>query len=82
VQTYYDNETEATRAKGTIWHVDLFRTNSLSDVFMLDLEEAIYKHVCLIEWPERIVDMNISNKIDVYLSVTSESTRSIAVRYT
>ena len=35
-----------------IYHYDLYRLKSPEEVFELNIEEAIYGGVCLIEWPE------------------------------
>ena len=37
-----------------IWHIDLWRLESPDDVFELGWEEAIGRHLMLIEWPEKI----------------------------
>jgi tRNA threonylcarbamoyl adenosine modification protein YjeE len=82
IQTYCDDKTEVSRAKGSIWHADLFRVKDIAEVLTLGLEEAIYQHICIIEWPDRLVALNIANKVDVYLSVTTAETRAVAIRYT
>ena len=37
-----------------IYHYDLYRLKSPEEVFELNIEEAIYGGVCLIEWPEKM----------------------------
>ena len=37
-----------------IWHLDLWRLEDPEDVIELGLEEALGRHVSLIEWPERM----------------------------
>ena len=37
-----------------IWHLDLYRLNSMEEAVMLGLEEALIEHCCIIEWPELI----------------------------
>jgi tRNA threonylcarbamoyladenosine biosynthesis protein TsaE len=37
-----------------VWHVDLYRLESLDEVEELGLEEACADHALLIEWPERL----------------------------
>ncbi len=37
---------------GPIWHADLYRLKHPDEVQELGLLEAMYKNVCIIEWPE------------------------------
>ena len=48
VQTY------ETASSIPVWHMDLYRLNSLEEVLELGIEEAFYEAVCLIEWPDRL----------------------------
>lgn len=64
-----------------IWHVDLYRLNNLNEVLELGLEEALYKEICLIEWPDRLGGLFIPNCINVYLNVVNETTRAFAIQY-
>ncbi len=47
LQTYEAPEFE-------IFHYDLYRLKSAEEVFELNIEEAMYTGVCLIEWPEKM----------------------------
>ena len=46
-QTYFDGICE-------IFHADLYRLESPSEIPALGLEEALQDSICLIEWPERM----------------------------
>lgn len=81
IQTYYPKEVENQKAKGEIWHIDLYRLNSLDEVLNLGLEEAMYNKLCLIEWPDRLMGLPVPNRVNVYLNVISEATRAFAVQY-
>ena len=37
-----------------IYHFDMYRLKKPEDAYELDIEEAFYEGVCLIEWPENI----------------------------
>ena len=37
-----------------IYHYDLYRIKAPEEVFELNIEEAMYEGVCLIEWPEKM----------------------------
>lgn len=40
-----------------LWHFDLYRLETASDVYELGIEDAFASGACLIEWPERIADL-------------------------
>ena len=40
-----------------IYHYDLYRLEKPSDIFELDVEEAFYSGVCLVEWPEKMANL-------------------------
>ncbi len=44
-----------TRMGAELWHMDLYRLESVDDALALGIEDAFYHACCLIEWPERIV---------------------------
>ena len=37
-----------------VYHYDLYRLKTADEIFELDIEEAMYEGVCLIEWPEKM----------------------------
>jgi tRNA threonylcarbamoyladenosine biosynthesis protein TsaE len=37
-----------------VWHLDLYRLSSSEEIIDLDIETALEKSVCLIEWPEKM----------------------------
>lgn len=44
-------------AAKTIYHIDLYRLDSVEDVFHLGIEEILYgDNLCLVEWPQIIID--------------------------
>ena len=47
-----------------IWHFDLYRLQSQSQVWELGLEEA-FDGVCLIEWPERIEGLLSGGELEI-----------------
>lgn len=47
VQTYQTPDFE-------IYHYDLYRLKSAEEIWELNIEEALYNGVCLIEWPEKM----------------------------
>ena len=41
--------------KGIVWHVDLYRIETVEEVFNLGLLEFIHQGIAIIEWPELIL---------------------------
>lgn len=52
-------------AKFPLYHFDLYRLNSSSEVFELGIEEAFFEGVSLIEWPERLGSMRLQNCLSI-----------------
>jgi tRNA threonylcarbamoyladenosine biosynthesis protein TsaE len=43
---------------GTIYHIDLYRLNSLDEALEIGIDEYIYSgNLCLIEWPQILDDL-------------------------
>ena len=40
-----------------IYHYDLYRLKKAEEAYELDIENAFYNSVCLIEWPEKILSL-------------------------
>jgi tRNA threonylcarbamoyladenosine biosynthesis protein TsaE len=43
--------------RGELWHADLYRLTSTSEIEELGLIDAIETAICLIEWPDRMADL-------------------------
>jgi len=50
-----------------IWHLDLYRLNSIEEAMMLGLEEAFVEHCCIIEWPGLIKQIIPPHSIHIQL---------------
>jgi len=61
VQTY---ETQ----RGPIWHADLYRLTSVSEIEELGLTDAFIDAICLVEWPDRLADLRPRDALDITLS--------------
>jgi len=48
-----------------VWHADLYRLDSPSQVMGLGLEEAFDHALCLIEWPDRMGEMAPASRLDI-----------------
>ncbi len=51
--------------KFDIWHYDLYRLTRLSDIFVLDFEEAL-NNLVIIEWPEIIEPLLPEKRIEIH----------------
>ncbi len=70
------NEYE-TEAGETIYHFDLYRLNSLEEALDFGVEEYLEsENICLIEWPEKIIDF-LPETFGVIKISTFESNRII-----
>ncbi len=66
---------------GTVYHLDLYRLNSLEEIFDIGIEELLYqKCICLIEWPEKMIELLPDNIIWVYLRVEEDLSRTITIK--
>lgn len=72
VQTYSAPEFE-------IYHYDLYRLKSPEEIWELNIEEAIYTGVCLIEWPEKMWKYLPKNIFKVNITPLPDSGREIAI---
>jgi len=66
---------------GTVYHLDLYRLNSLEEIFDIGIEELLYqKCICLIEWPEKMIELLPDNTIWVYIRVEEDFSRTITIK--
>ncbi|MEE9186727.1 MAG: tRNA (adenosine(37)-N6)-threonylcarbamoyltransferase complex ATPase subunit type 1 TsaE [Bacteroidota bacterium] len=65
----------------TVYHIDLYRLNSTSELFRLGLDEYLSGNgICLIEWAERAKAVLPAKRYDVSLQLgTEENTRIITI---
>ncbi|MBN1247736.1 MAG: tRNA (adenosine(37)-N6)-threonylcarbamoyltransferase complex ATPase subunit type 1 TsaE [Anaerolineae bacterium] len=65
-----------------LYHIDLYRLNSVSEVDMLGLEEILGDPdaVCLVEWPDRHPGLLPAEYLWVHLRMLDEYRRSLVFR--
>ncbi|WP_085784165.1 tRNA (adenosine(37)-N6)-threonylcarbamoyltransferase complex ATPase subunit type 1 TsaE [Candidatus Nucleicultrix amoebiphila] len=66
VQTY-----ESTKA--LIWHFDLYRLKHSEEIWELGLEEALGGGIVLIEWPERLPKLELTNTLTLSMDAQDHS---------
>ncbi|NDF60454.1 MAG: tRNA (adenosine(37)-N6)-threonylcarbamoyltransferase complex ATPase subunit type 1 TsaE [Crocinitomicaceae bacterium] len=66
---------------GKVYHMDLYRLNSLEEALDIGIEELLYQNViCFIEWPEKILELLPDNTIWVYLRANEDLSRIITIK--
>jgi tRNA threonylcarbamoyladenosine biosynthesis protein TsaE len=63
-----------------IYHFDFYRIDKVEEAFDLGYEDYFYSgSLCFIEWPEKIEDLLPDNTVNVYMKVTEDGRRDVAV---
>ncbi|MDD5449617.1 MAG: tRNA (adenosine(37)-N6)-threonylcarbamoyltransferase complex ATPase subunit type 1 TsaE [Candidatus Omnitrophica bacterium] len=66
------------RGRIPLYHFDVFRLDSPSELDTLGLEEYFYKNgICAIEWAEKIRDLLPKNHIDIKIEILENNRRRI-----
>lgn len=64
----------------TLYHMDLYRIDSIEDFEMLGAEEMLYgEGITLIEWSEVVEDLLPENTIRITISIEKNQQRTISV---
>lgn len=58
-----------------IYHFDLYRLKDPEEIWELNMEEALFGAVCLIEWPEKMGPYVPKNAVKIFIESTSENAR-------
>jgi tRNA threonylcarbamoyladenosine biosynthesis protein TsaE len=61
-----------------VWHFDLYRLKSASEIIELGLDEALAEGVSLIEWPERLGAAMPAERLELALAPGSDAGARIA----
>ena len=65
---------------GKINHFDMFRIKNDAEAFDAGIEEMLYSGgVCLIEWPEKVINLLPNNTIWVYIRKLDNDSRTITI---
>ncbi|MBQ7579577.1 MAG: tRNA (adenosine(37)-N6)-threonylcarbamoyltransferase complex ATPase subunit type 1 TsaE [Clostridia bacterium] len=66
--------------KNPIYHFDLYRINDIRELDEIGFFDYVYGNgICLIEWPERLMGVNLKNTIKVQILKIDDETREIIV---
>ena len=62
---------------GMVFHIDLYRLNSESELFELGFPDILSQGVCIIEWPQLATALLPNETLRIYLETLNESEREI-----
>lgn len=57
---------------GPLWHSDLYRITSIHEIEELGLNEAFDAAICLIEWPDRLGELEPENALTLCFEQSSD----------
>jgi len=61
-----------------LYHLDLYRLNTVEEAFALGLEDVIYSgHYCMVEWPQIVIDYLEPPYHVIQITQTEEGSREI-----
>ncbi len=64
-----------------IWHADLYRLSTTDELYELGLDQAFEEAICLIEWPERLGDLQAENPLHLTLDIIDENRRRLTLEW-
>jgi tRNA threonylcarbamoyladenosine biosynthesis protein TsaE len=63
-----------------IFHLDLYRLNSMEEIVQAGVEDAIYSgNICFIEWPEKAPEFLNENTVHVFIDMIDGTDRSVKI---
>lgn len=66
--------------EGIIFHLDLYRLNSLQEAVQAGVEDCLYSgNICLVEWPEKAAPLLPPDTLNVRIEAIGEENRSIRI---
>ena len=71
-----------TRQKKEIYHLDLYRLKNKAEAMDAGVEECFYSgNMCFIEWPDKISGILPLETIHVFIEITGEFSRKLAIKF-
>jgi tRNA threonylcarbamoyladenosine biosynthesis protein TsaE len=63
-----------------IFHLDLYRLNSMEEIIQAGVEDAIYSgNICFIEWPEKAPEFLGESTVHVFIDMIDGTHRSVKI---
>ena len=64
-----------------IYHIDLYRLKDEGEAIRAGIEDCLYnRHICLIEWPEKVADLLPDDTLHIYIEVIDNNTRKLIIK--
>ena len=72
--------TQGTEVGNILFHIDLYRLNSEEEAFDAGIEEHLFSgHLCLVEWPEKAIEIIPGNALRIEITTQDHEQRHIRV---
>jgi tRNA threonylcarbamoyladenosine biosynthesis protein TsaE len=63
-----------------LFHIDLYRLKDEREVIHAGVEDCFYSgHICLVEWPDKALNLLPPGTVHIYIKVIDAQTRSITI---
>jgi tRNA threonylcarbamoyladenosine biosynthesis protein TsaE len=67
-------------SKKKIYHLDLYRLNSMEEIIQAGVEDCIYSgDICFIEWPEKAPELLKENTVHIFVSIIDATHRQVKI---
>src|SRR5258706_15039580 len=63
-----------------IFHIDLYRLKDEQEATQAGVGDCLYSdHICMVEWPEKILSLLPADAVHIYIKLLDEQTRSLQI---
>ena len=77
INEYFFSEGKITRK---IFHIDLYRVRDEQEAMHAGIEDCLYSdHICLIEWPEKILSLLPDDTLHIFIELVNAETRKLRI---
>ena len=66
---------------GEIWHADLYRLNSIDELYELGLDQAFEESICLIEWPNLLGSLRPEGALALQMDAIDDDRRRVSLEW-
>ena len=64
-----------------IWHADLYRLNSIDELYELGLDQAFEESICLIEWPNLLGSLRPEGALALQMDAIDDDRRRVSLEW-
>ena len=64
-----------------IWHADLYRLNSIDELYELGLDQAFEESICLIEWPNLLGSLRPEGALALQMDAIDDDRRRVLLEW-